>query len=638
MNRVRMLIHFGVIPYLVFDGANLPSKAGTETDRETRRAESCARGKELLRLGKSAQAHKEFQKAVDVTPEMAGALIQELKRSGVKYVVAPYEADSQLAYLERKGIIDGIITEDSDLLVFGARVLLTKLDQYGECIMIRRDDFTSCREISLIGWSDQDFRRMAILSGCDYLPNIGGLGLMTAYRLLRKHKTLERVLQAVRLEGKMKIPADYHQLFIQAEMTFLYQWAYCPTAQGLVNLTSLEPGVVISDMPFIGECVEAAIASGVARGELHPQSKQPLILPTNRNTPGKPKHPQLRKQEQENSLSKKGVSIAEFFKPKRVPLAELEPNAFILTPRQQELARNAATSSWSSPIVRPSVQADRENTPHSAPAAARRPLGIANHETPSLNRTKRQRLCHDDLPDLPGVSMNSTSKFFSRPDMRKKKPISSDFDIHSDDSVEEVFLSMPEPAIGKSTSGNTDLPETKPTVSPANAATKDDSQLTLLGIHTPTRETAFDEVEDTFVEDLSSVGQFDKYLLDDLATLKNQIVTTAASTIKISTSVSISKVLIEDQQSPCLVPGSPISHPLDDGIPDFAWDEADMTIVVPGSDIAEPPTSPVKYRKLDDIVIQGSEDLLASDSEVSDVDDERRKIRTLNLRRFAFTS
>ncbi len=46
---------------------------------------------------------------------------QALQAENVEYVVAPYEADAQLAYLEREGIVDGIITEDSDLLVFGCR-------------------------------------------------------------------------------------------------------------------------------------------------------------------------------------------------------------------------------------------------------------------------------------------------------------------------------------------------------------------------------------------------------------------------------------------------------------------------------------------------------------------------------------
>lgn len=34
-------------------------------------------------------------------------------------IVAPYEADAQLAYLNKAGIAQIIITEDSDLLLFG---------------------------------------------------------------------------------------------------------------------------------------------------------------------------------------------------------------------------------------------------------------------------------------------------------------------------------------------------------------------------------------------------------------------------------------------------------------------------------------------------------------------------------------
>ena len=36
-------------------------------------------------------------------------------------IVAPYEADAQLAYLEMQGITQFTITEDSDLLIYGCR-------------------------------------------------------------------------------------------------------------------------------------------------------------------------------------------------------------------------------------------------------------------------------------------------------------------------------------------------------------------------------------------------------------------------------------------------------------------------------------------------------------------------------------
>jgi exonuclease-1 len=51
---------------------------------------------------------------------------QALKAENVDYVVAPYEADAQMAFMEREGLVDGIITEDSDMLVFGCRSVSTQ--------------------------------------------------------------------------------------------------------------------------------------------------------------------------------------------------------------------------------------------------------------------------------------------------------------------------------------------------------------------------------------------------------------------------------------------------------------------------------------------------------------------------------
>jgi len=159
-------------------------------------------------------------------------------------VVAPYEADAQLAYLERMGLVDGIITEDSDLLVFGCKNVLFKLDAVASTVTcISRSDFaaltTSESGISLLGWSDVQFRAMAILSGCDYLPSIAGIGLKTAWSLLRKHKTVENVLRALRFEGKKDIPKQYLQAFKLAEKVFLHQRVYDPVEEKLVHMTQV---------------------------------------------------------------------------------------------------------------------------------------------------------------------------------------------------------------------------------------------------------------------------------------------------------------------------------------------------------------------------------------------------------------
>ena len=66
---------------------------------------------------------------------------QECRRIGVECIVAPYEADAQLAYLEKEGIVDLVITEDSDLLVFGCKRVLFKMDDAGngKLIDLERD-------------------------------------------------------------------------------------------------------------------------------------------------------------------------------------------------------------------------------------------------------------------------------------------------------------------------------------------------------------------------------------------------------------------------------------------------------------------------------------------------------------------
>jgi len=46
---------------------------------------------------------------------------------GVDVIVAPYEADAQLAYLSKCNIAQLIITEDSDLIVFGCEKILFKM-------------------------------------------------------------------------------------------------------------------------------------------------------------------------------------------------------------------------------------------------------------------------------------------------------------------------------------------------------------------------------------------------------------------------------------------------------------------------------------------------------------------------------
>ncbi|CCU75810.1 exodeoxyribonuclease 1 [Blumeria hordei DH14] len=452
MHRVRMLQHFGVIPFLIFDGDHLPGKATTEEDRAKRREESRKAGLSLLHAGKSSQAHNEFQKSIDVTPEMARQLIDELRKHNVQYVVAPYEADSQMVYMEGKGIIDGIISEDSDLLVFGARCLLTKLDQYGNCIEVNKKDFSACTEINLAGWSDVAFRQMAILSGCDYLASVNKMGLKTAYRMLRRYKTVEKVIQMLRFDGNFKVPDDYLESFRQAELTFLHQRVFCPISMEVVLHTQPTEPLDLDKMTYIGAHVEPKIAQGVATGDLHPMTKQPIIVVKNNQIiADQATHSGTRIKHRSISSTPdlgKCSTITAFFKA-RTPLAELDPNCFTPSPRQSLISERSPRTLLSRSVPQPNRNRLSAEAHHIGSGIL--PMTqCASISNASPRPRKKARLCDDTEYGMCDSVALCSSRFFSS-QTPQSSPTSGkpsiqgmeDAKIFSDDSIEEAMLSLP---------------------------------------------------------------------------------------------------------------------------------------------------------------------------------------------------
>ncbi|KAF3025045.1 Rad2 nuclease [Neopestalotiopsis sp. 37M] len=480
MRRVRMMQHFGVTPYLVFDGGYLPSKAGEEAHRKQRREDSRKAGMELLKAGKPTLAHKELQKSVNISPEMARNLIEELKKLGLPYVVAPYEADAQMVYLERQGLVSGIVSEDSDLLVFGAKRLLTKLDDHGQCIEINRRDFAACRDLHLVDWTDAQFRHMAIFGGCDYSSGIKDFGLKTAYRMLRKYKTPEKVIKRILLEGKLRVPSEYLKEFQQAELTFLYQRVYCPNAQEQVFLTPLPEGVDAEEMPFIGAAIEPTTSQAIARGDLDPITKEPIVLPL---SPASRKRRASSSVEESQNTTVPPKPIESYFKKdRRIPLGNMDANCFSVD--TQRVA--AMTENGERPIVFPlprpyvdDTNARPNNAPRpytsqnssapartlrrrtepiesiltdlgagSGPAPRRQTLGPTQRAATvppraglSSRPPKKARLCDDGNTDA--KPNKEVSKFFPS-GSNKSVPAKSEGYLMSDDSIEDVFRDLPD--------------------------------------------------------------------------------------------------------------------------------------------------------------------------------------------------
>ncbi|TYZ64104.1 hypothetical protein PybrP1_009131 [[Pythium] brassicae (nom. inval.)] len=274
MERVDMLLHNGITPYVVFDGGPLPMKKGTETERRAARQKNRELGIQLFKQGNHAEARKHFTRAADVSPFMAHRVIQRLKAKGVRYVVAPYEADAQLAYLTKNGLADGVITEDSDCLPFGCGTVLFKLDKDGVGLAqeIKECNLKKNTGLQFHMFTHTMFLEMCIFSGCDYLPSLPGFGLKKAYVALKQHGSFAKVIRSLRLEGKVRIPPTYEADFERAVLTFRHQRVFDPRSQQLVPLTPIPESVTEKDptVGFLGPMLSNAVAVAIAQGDMDP--------------------------------------------------------------------------------------------------------------------------------------------------------------------------------------------------------------------------------------------------------------------------------------------------------------------------------------------------------------------------------
>uniref|UniRef100_A0A452H675 Exonuclease 1 n=1 Tax=Gopherus agassizii TaxID=38772 RepID=A0A452H675_9SAUR len=269
MKLIDMLLSFGIKPILVFDGCTLPSKKEVEKARREKRQANLLKGKQLLREGKLSEARDCFGRSVNVTHAMAHQVIKAAHAQGVDCVVAPYEADAQLAYLNKTGIVQAIITEDSDLLAFGCKKVFLKIDKFGNGLEIDQARLGKCKQLGDV-FTEEKFRYMCILSGCDYLPSLHGIGLAKACKLLKlaSNPDIIKVIKKIGQYLKMNITVseEYIEGFIRANNTFLYQLVFDPVKRKLVPLNAYDDNVDPETLLYAGRHIGDDTAFQIALG------------------------------------------------------------------------------------------------------------------------------------------------------------------------------------------------------------------------------------------------------------------------------------------------------------------------------------------------------------------------------------
>ncbi|KAF8468919.1 hypothetical protein BDZ91DRAFT_721388 [Kalaharituber pfeilii] len=126
------------------------------------------------------QQKKDRRDADEVSMTMVSECQQLLKLFGLPYITAPMEAEAQCAELVHLGLVDGIVTDDSDCFLFGGtRVYRNMFNQakFVECYLLGDLE----REFGL---DRKKLISLAHLLGSDYTDGLPGVGPVTALELL----------------------------------------------------------------------------------------------------------------------------------------------------------------------------------------------------------------------------------------------------------------------------------------------------------------------------------------------------------------------------------------------------------------------------------------------------------------------
>ena len=227
MNKTIGYLNDGILPVYVFDGKPPKEKEKTiEKRREERRkmytkAEALEKELEDNIGNMDAEQIASYKKQISfvrnqivhVTQLQKEEVVKILGYMGIPIIDSLGEAEHTCSVLQRSGLCDYTVTDDSDALVFGSTkvIKLTKTTK-NNVISV----FSLKNILSDLNLTHDEFVDMCILCGCDFCDSIPKVGPVTAYQIIKKHHTIESFLKFNRTSRKFTIPENYGYIAARA--------------------------------------------------------------------------------------------------------------------------------------------------------------------------------------------------------------------------------------------------------------------------------------------------------------------------------------------------------------------------------------------------------------------------------------
>eukprot|EP00803_Ostreobium_quekettii_P004915 evm.model.scf_615.3 EVM.evm.TU.scf_615.3 scf_615:20234-34220(+) len=146
-----------------------------EVDVEEQLLELASEGNALRQKRSLLARHAEAP-----TAQMYGECQELLQMFGLPYIIAPMEAEAQCAFLDSEGLVDGVVTDDNDVFLFGGSRIYRNLFENKKYV----EEYCAADVQTELGLDRGKLMRIALLLGSDYTEGISGIGIVNAMEVV----------------------------------------------------------------------------------------------------------------------------------------------------------------------------------------------------------------------------------------------------------------------------------------------------------------------------------------------------------------------------------------------------------------------------------------------------------------------
>lgn len=194
--KTLSMIEKGIFPVWVFDGPPPRLKGDTLMVRSTR--------------------EKSKKSYVSIKAQEIKEIISLLEAMGIPYIIAPGEAEAQCAALNLMGLVQIVITNDIDAILFGCKTMV----KYNGTDISGIDTTSVLNSLKL---TQLQLIQLSCIVGNDYCRGIIGLKYSDAYSFFKESKCdINNFLEKIRLNEKYTIPENFTTRFSEAVNCFLH--------------------------------------------------------------------------------------------------------------------------------------------------------------------------------------------------------------------------------------------------------------------------------------------------------------------------------------------------------------------------------------------------------------------------------